>query len=81
MALTEEQRLRMEENRLKALARRHESQRAATTTGGSCAPTASRSAPPTTSSTLPGPRPTPPVAQITSKPNQGSFLTTLRGRP
>lgn len=80
MALTEEQRLRIEENRLKALARRQESQREATT-GGSSALPASRSAPPTTSSTLPGPRPTPPVAQITSTPSQGSFLTTLRGRP
>ena len=77
MALTEEQKLRIEENRLKALARRQESQRAS----GS-APTPSSSATTASSSTFPGqiqgPRP-PPVVQNTSTSFQGSFLYNNKG--
>ena len=79
MALTEEQKLRIEENRLKALARRQESQRAS----GS-APTPSSSATTASSSTFPGqiqgPRPRPPpVVQNTSTSFQGSFLYNNKG--
>ncbi len=76
MALTEEQRLRMEENRLKALARRQESQRAAGTVPATSRPAATTTTTP--SSTLPGQfqgsRHPPPVLQSTSTPFQGSFF-------
>ena len=75
MALTEEQRLRMEENRLKALARRQESQRAAGAVPATSRPATATT---TTSSTLPGQiqgsRHPPPVLQSTSTPFQGSFF-------